>query len=143
MATRRKATKQRIQPDYLPERDDAYLECGHDYFRDVPLARDDDLMRAVWEDHGREFLEKYVAQHPGRRPFAWWRFEAPEPRRRLGGTGTPISPQLFFGMPSVYGEDYDTANPPKFESQAAYLRRLHLLRPDELMDTADFKVDSV
>lgn len=34
-----------------------------------------------WEDVRDELLPQWIREHPGTRPFAWWRDEAPEPRR--------------------------------------------------------------
>lgn len=43
----------------------------------------------LWNKQKPAIMRTWLRQHSGRRPFAWWRFDAPEPRRRLGGTGTP------------------------------------------------------
>ncbi len=45
--------------------------------------------REVWHRHRDDLLQKWIADHPGTRPCAWWKFESLEPRRRLGGIGTP------------------------------------------------------
>jgi hypothetical protein len=42
--------------------------------------------RRLWREHGREIVRLWAEHRPGRRPALWWRFDAPEPRRRLGGT---------------------------------------------------------
>ena len=60
----------------------------------------------IWSKHGSEVLAEWIERHPGTRPARWWEFEAPrspigtypgcnldetlpEPRRRMGGIGTP------------------------------------------------------
>ena len=61
----------------------------------------------LWAEHGVTVIEQWVAEYPGTRPSTWWRCEAPratpgdyqaaisfrpdvaQPRRRLGGIGTP------------------------------------------------------
>jgi hypothetical protein len=85
-------------------------------------------------------------QPPG--AFPGWYFDGklPEPRQRLGGIGIPqhevlaVTPSFAFGIPTgwVHPRDaggfagaVDLADPPRFESQASYLRRLDLLLPGE------------
>jgi hypothetical protein len=140
--------------------------------------------RAVWRDYGEGIVASFAEHSPGRRPSFWWKFSSPrlqvgqlagrgddreddrlpEPRRRLGGTGTPkfevlnYVPTLSFGIPNCWIEaweaDYyggksgftgddpnsgpifegvppDPADPPAFESQAAYLARHGLLLEGE------------
>lgn len=123
--------------------------------------------RTLWEKHRDEFLPAFIREHPGRRPTPWWQWDAPrqadqgsgfwyegtlpEPRRRLGGIGTPaaevlaVVPAFAFGIPTgwvtqfeadYHGSDFagkpiDPADPPTFESEAAYLRRRRLLTPAE------------
>ena len=33
--------------------------------------------RAIWEEHREEWLMEYEVTHPGRKPPAWWRYDAP------------------------------------------------------------------
>jgi hypothetical protein len=104
---------------------------------------------------GEEITAEFVAAHPGRRPRWWWKENAPEPRQRLGGVGMPWeqaarrSPvALERGVPTHWlyeggawdGVPIDPANPPLYESEAAYLRRHHLLTREELqqLTEADF-----
>lgn len=99
----------------------------------------------LWETHKADFLPFFIEEHPGRRPFAWWQWDAPrqadqcsgafwegtlpEPRRQVSGSqlvsrGSYV-PRYEYGVPIHLG--YDEANPPFFESQAAYLQRYGLL----------------
>lgn len=73
-----------------------------------------------------------------------------EPRKRLGGTGAPdwedfsYVPQFEYGIPARL-VDVDPKNPPRFESQAEYLRRRGLLLPGEerRLRPADFRPEKV
>lgn len=33
-----------------------------------------------WKRHGDSILSEWITQRPGTRPYAWWKFDAPEPR---------------------------------------------------------------
>jgi hypothetical protein len=149
-----------------------------------PSAAGRERLRAAWEACREELLGSWLKAHPGTRPWAWWELDAPrwtrtfdayldgtlpEPRRRLGGIGTPsfevlaIVPCFAFGLPVTFvdawsvayyngrakdihgnpiGTEYqeghfkgvaiDPADPPRFESEAAYLERHGLLTPAEV-----------
>jgi hypothetical protein len=146
-----------------------WLLCDDRSFGDVPLFR----QPLVWAQHGQWAVQEYVRQHPGRRPGAWWKFESPERRMRLGGIGSALfapdkvqyihirgnyhcgiplswcSPSLVFvtreglGIPDAL--PIDTRDPPTFESQATYLQRLGLLLPGEAkrLKPADFDPEVV
>jgi hypothetical protein len=102
----------------------------------------------VWAEHRDMVVAHFARRHPGQRPLLWWLYSALEPRRRLGGVGTPLSecsahaPTLMFGVPQSWktaedaaylpsGTPIDERDPPTFESEAAYLERLRLLLPGE------------
>jgi hypothetical protein len=92
----------------------------------------------VWERHAEVVTAYYARKFPGLRPCLWWRFNSPEPRRRLGGTGKllqetcpAIQLRHEFGLPADWGALSET-DPPAFEAEATYLRRLDLLLPGEL-----------
>src|SRR5262245_25666510 len=40
---------------------------------------------ALWREHGPTLLETWMAQHPGSRPWGWWKWNAPGPRRLVRG----------------------------------------------------------
>ncbi|MCC6228523.1 MAG: hypothetical protein IT432_04775 [Phycisphaerales bacterium] len=42
-----------------------------------------DLARRAWEELRDELLPEFIREHPLTRPWAWWRFDAPEPRSPL------------------------------------------------------------
>lgn len=119
------------------------LETGFDLFRDAygdptanqpvfgrdgktvvgttgPAQRpfDEALARRHWQEHGEEIMAAWLARHgAASRPWAWWQFESPEPRRVLGNdryVGVGYVP----GRPRVIGAVY--------ESEADALRRMGL-----------------
>lgn len=125
----------RTQFEYRPESHGLFLATGHDYFNARPFGDppDEELMRETWEAHRDELLAEAGS---GKRPWAWWQFVASEPRRRIGGVGTPIThpetgERYSKGKPVAFGGDYDTANPPRYETEGEYLARLGLLMPGE------------
>jgi hypothetical protein len=111
-------------------------------------------LRRLWEDVGAAVVATFANLNPGKRPQAFWRLEAPEMRRRLGGHGTPASavlayvPAFVHGIPSDWDDEecgFDPSDPPTYESQAAYLRRLKLLLPGESrrLKPADFEPERI
>jgi hypothetical protein len=102
----------------------------------------------LWTLFGAAAVAAWVHDRPGTRPSCWWRFEAHEPRWRVGGTGDPATehlsyvPRYCLGLPVDWmdrwavdfyhkGTAYDPHDPPQFEAQATYLQRLGLLLPGE------------
>jgi hypothetical protein len=87
----------------------------------VKYAPEEELA-ALWATHSQRIVAAHVAVHPGSRPGRWWEYSAPrmaapgwyydgllpEPRLRLGGTGTPASdvlscvPVFSRGLPAVW-----------------------------------------
>lgn len=172
-----------------------------DYFRTGDIGSSAEMflwtndaaaVRSAWEAVRDELLADWIRERPGRRPWGWWRYDAPrwsrkfgawfdgtlpEPRLRLGGTGTPAFEALAYvptfarGVPDLWVSDFDVsyyngrakdihgnrigtkyaeghfphqaidpADPPRFESEASYLKRRGLLLPGELarLTEADF-----
>ena len=102
--------------------------------------------RETWPALRATVLPAFVKRNPGRRPWAWWVVDAVEPRRRLAGIGTPVSDYFMsFGLPTYWTLDpdmiragvrivpVDIKEPPVFEGQGEYLRRLGLLLPKETL----------
>jgi hypothetical protein len=97
----------------------------------------------VWAEHRDAVVAHYAKRHPGQRPQTWWRYSAPEKcRHRLGGVGTPLSectnsyPTFMYGIPEFWrrrgdfferGTPLSEVDPPMFESEPTYLKRLGLL----------------
>jgi hypothetical protein len=124
------------------------LLCGRWYFSDSAHgfyrrngAMDLEEVKGAWEELRGELLPAYIADHPGTRPWAWWRFDAPEPYRRfLGGYDFRTDPAARVGLTaeihtglgwySSIGEA-ELTDPPIVETQAGYLERHGLLTDAE------------
>ncbi|WP_095087632.1 hypothetical protein [Mesorhizobium sophorae] len=95
-----KRRHQKRRKGELPEQIREWFASGKDSF-----FHDD--LPAWWEAWREPFLAEWVQHQPGTRPWAWWRHDAPEPRLRLGGTGTAKHDclahvrQFAFGLPSA------------------------------------------
>jgi len=164
-----------------------FLETGEEDpgFEIFALRCYEGKLLETWEALRGEILLAWIKKYPCTRPWAWWALDAPrwqdpftdcfyhgtlpEPRRRLGGIGTPsyevlaYGPRFEYGLPmdwiTKWEEDYyngrakdihgnpigtehkegdfkgkaiDPEDPPRFESEAAYLERHGLLSPAEL-----------
>ncbi len=106
-----------------------------------------------WRAIRGEVLRDWVTARPGTRPFYWWVADAPEPRLRVGGVGDLV-PAYAHPMNQRFGifrkgsfvdaelltavgkagdhlVPLDVSDPPRFESQASYLRRLGLFLSGE------------
>ena len=122
-------------------------------------------LRVAWDRVRDEILAGWVEEQPGVRPFHWWKYEAPEPRRRLGGIGqamhevsAPVE-AYEIGLPTIWvtpadvdrrgtafeGVPIDAEDPPRFESEASYLERHGLFLPGEKdrLSKADFEFEVV
>jgi hypothetical protein len=164
MARRRAHT--RITPEELAVISDCPLPPGGDALTYL-MASGHDAAR-LWQAHGAAVLEKWIEKSPGTRPTMWWRFSAPrweptgrhvgwyyvaelpEPRKRLGGTGTPACETMAYvpswptGLPEEWADDFDELDPPVYESQASYLKRHGLLEKGELkrLNPEDFEPET-
>lgn len=129
------------------------------------LSASGPLTSELWSAFGVAVIDRWAVERPGTRPSCWWRFASNEPRLRHGGIGDAASdvlafvPSLAFGLPALWVTEQDAAHygpsfagrapdprdPPLFESQAAYLRRLNLLMPGELerIPEADFQPEAI
>lgn len=108
-----------------------------------------------WTEHRPALLAGWIQERPGTRPEAWWWFEASEPRRRKGGVGDALGAQTRRGIPQwwmtaalvpyVNRVPVSAADPPRFESEAAYLDRVGRLSPDErqALSASDFQDETV
>jgi hypothetical protein len=178
MPVRRRADKRRAE---VTDEHEAWLHgrdtgCGL-----IPYGPPDELA-ALWATQSERILAEHVTVYPGHRPARWWRYEAREPRQRLGGIGTPAAdvlahaPSYYYGLPAVWvsawevkyysgiavdvhgnpigdripnndfkGVAIDPNDPPKFESQAAYLLRhgLFLTGEERRLKKADFEPEQV
>jgi hypothetical protein len=112
----------------LPEKGPGWFEA-FEKSRDPHSCRTDTGLFADWQIVRDEILEDWIDTAPGSRPWAWWVFDAPrwtgpfpercaplewymrkiaEPRRRVGGVGTPshevlnVWPHFSFGLPTAW-----------------------------------------
>lgn len=89
-------------------------------------AIDDEALRSLWEQYGSEILRDHITNHPGSRPWGWWRWDSPEQRKRV----VPGAPYTHYHRPASFGVPKN-CDPEEFESERAYLARLNLLTPQE------------
>jgi len=102
---------------------------GSDSNRNSPPL-DREAAREAWEALRDDLLADYILEHPATRPWAWWEFDAPCPRKRIdGGAERSEGTRLWFGVPAILRTLDDDAA--VYESQHQYLARLGLLLPDE------------
>jgi hypothetical protein len=135
----------RVKREELGESHKRFLLRGFEPLR-LSIARfytragvlDLDTTREAWEALRAELLPAYVAEHPGRRPAAWWQFDSPEPmRQQLGGynyrgdtQADAIPRRSRCGVPTTSGPR-EWSDPPVYETQAAFLARHNLLTAGE------------
>jgi hypothetical protein len=86
--------------------------------------------RAEWTMHGDEVLADWVHRWPATRPWAWWAFEAAEPRRCLTDPGHVVGR----GWRDNIGRCATPGH--RVEGEGQYLERLGLLRPGERVPPA-------
>jgi hypothetical protein len=87
--------------------------------------------RKLWAQHRKQLLSEWIQTAPGTRPWAFWEFDLPEDaeRRKVRGSGEESAAYYGAGYRGYF--DADPADPPRVESDAAFLRRLKLLLPGE------------
>jgi hypothetical protein len=120
------------------------LISGHFYELTLQHCRKDDeeSQRALWDELKDNIFAAHIKRSPGSRPWAWWKWEAPEMRHVVGldcdivGDETDRLPafedpnlperfkQNYFGKPNTYDGFL-------YESEFDFLKRLHSLLPDE------------
>jgi len=107
--------------------------------------------KELWKKYRADFLLQFIEKHPGRRPLAWWQWDAPrqpdhgsgcwfegtlpEPRKRISGKGdlhNGYMPSYQYGIPTHWdSKSLDPDDPLIFESETAYLSRHDLLSAKE------------
>ena len=99
---------------------------------------DFEAMKKCWAEIGKKVLADFIEENPGKRPFAWWKFSAREPRKLISGIEHPESGfgqgtnerEYYYGVPnpiSFFCDDRDKTQRPVYETQFEYLKRLNLL----------------
>lgn len=136
--TKRTKKKNVVLPTSILE----ILSCAFTYFHEEPTESE---LAGYWAEH-KEFIMSLIgvnikARYPdffykgiavpwGTRPWGWWEYESPQPRRLVAGDPAVIidNGQFIFGRPRFYRtKDHGC----QFESQPDYLERLGLLLPGE------------
>jgi len=133
------------------------LAKGHHYsFNDTPdpdTAEGLQRLREIWEQVREQFMDRWVQKHPATRPWAWWKLDAPELRRRSDGEPHPFDdpgycaedkrvkaeyPQGIDMLATSYGlprySDTDHVDG-VYETEYDYLERLGLLAGSERQTT--------
>ena len=90
--------------------------------------RDGEHRRAVWEAHGADIIADYTQIYPGRRPTAWWQYEAKVPRQLVDGMILQDPGEWRGHHGCSAGNQGVQCN---YETEPHYLRRLGLLGEDE------------
>ena len=106
------------------------LVTGHFFFAEPT----EDEQRVFWLQHREKLIEATIRARPGTRPAAWWKFDAPAARERIGGVGD-VRGELWFGVPAEI-HSLDPKDPPRFESQVTHLHRHGLLTRAEFVALA-------
>lgn len=94
MPTNRTRQSRNMRPRPFSPAMRSYFELGHYDVGDEGAAdvflmeASEDQEKAVWNGVKEEILISWMRENPCLRPSAWWAWDAPEPRQRLGGTGT-------------------------------------------------------
>lgn len=107
----------------------------------------DDAIKALWLAHADELTFEYAEYWPGLRPELWWKYSAPGHRRKTGGSGDDAHVAMAYAPTYSDGVclqvNVNPADPPRFQSEAAYLREHDLLFPGELelIEPRDFADD--
>ncbi len=126
----------------------------------------DKRLKKLWNKMKPKILSDYIRRNSGKRPWAWWRFDAKEVRQRIGGQGDvkweklAYMPRYSFGLPlrkdfvdvelcllfsDVKMIPLNPEDPPLYESEAAYLDRHGLLTEAEKkkLSEKDFEAVSI
>jgi len=101
-----------------------------------------DQWDALWREHRADVLEDWIASNPGTRPWAWWQYDATEPRLVIRGADLLVPRKAPTDWAWVWRENFGVpamrqARPagctllPLVEAEASYLERLTLFVPDE------------
>lgn len=152
MPRKREILKKRVV--VLPEWCIRYFETGDtghgaDFF--AYAASKGEKLTALWAIYREKLLPGWIERTPCTRPWYWWCSDAPRElvpwcqgweyyamqphRKRLGGTSEPShcahTEKGMLTADDMNWLSFDPADPPTFESQAAYLDRHGLLSAEE------------
>lgn len=111
---------------------------GQGFGREGSIYRpfDLDLAREAWEELREELLSEFIRERPFARPWAWWLFDAPEPRREAAEGEDNPDAENWLGSPAWWANyrerpSADALASHGCESFRAYLTRLRLLTDSE------------
>lgn len=113
--------------------EDVYeLATGYRFFRKTGSPLD---LRQAWMAIGEQLTHEHALRLPCSRPWGWFEFVAPEPRRQTAGpvhtmlaVSSTVPQKHFYGRPATHSAaDVDCA----FERQCDYLLRVGRLTADE------------
>lgn len=84
-----------------------------------------------WKRWRELVMARWIAERPGTRPALWFRHECPPGAERLkvGGSGDEGGAIRRNGSRDYF--DCQASDPPRVESEAAFLKRLGALQPAE------------
>ena len=123
MPTNRRRRTLRRRPKELTFQQRRHLLEGIDLFCDAYTGKDAEF-EVAWRVNRKDLMKEYIRDNPGKRPYAWWELDAPEPRRLLSGQVEVVGEELYFGLPRRTSAPYQEG---QFEGQGVYLSRLDLL----------------
>jgi hypothetical protein len=95
------------------------------------------LLEPAWREFRGPILAAWAAARPGSRPWAWWRWDATEPRRCLVGASLLWAQDVEWQWRQSFGVREFRRVPTLEDSrmvvecEAAYLKRLQLLTRQE------------
>ena len=91
-------------------------------------------MKEAWDSYRDQVLNNWIKRNPCSRPYAFWKFDAPELRKQISGSGDVDYEGACIssdGLPEYWQVEWDKNDLPTFESEAACLQRLGILTPTE------------
>src|SRR5262245_17338425 len=132
---RRRGRVRRLDLLVLTKGQRYHLETGCVCVPGAGFGSDRESFEDAWEIHRDTILEEFIAEHPGRRPFAWWLLDHAQERPVVGTWATEREvealrhdPRRFckFGFldTSILGPDEDGELVPLQEPEEDYLARL-------------------
>src|SRR5262245_18508338 len=115
-----------------------------------------DMRDGLWSEFGDQVLEEWIEAEPGTRPWAWWKWTAPGPRRvirddhllaTINGPGAwGWRWREYYGRPALRQvRPVGYVGLPLVESEASFLDRNGFLTADERarLTPADFEPEPV
>jgi hypothetical protein len=103
----------------------------------IYLGIDREATRLAWDRCKERVLAEFIKEHPGCRPWHWWRFDGPQEPRRVMRADVPCEAGFHNKPFNVEDTDFglwmnwwplcDVV----YESQAAFLKRHNLLAEGE------------